>query len=96
MPVGFRGPWGTTYPSNLRLYFSRYTENQWVANARVLHTRPPMPWFNVQAMTEADLRALYRFVRTLPGDLGQKKPDYVPPDGKVTTPAITFVPQPPG
>jgi hypothetical protein len=45
--VGFRGPWGTTYPRNLRLPAQDYTEDQWV---ELLHTRtalPPMPWVNI-------------------------------------------------
>jgi mono/diheme cytochrome c family protein len=44
--LGWRGPWGTTYPTNLRLYFQDLTENEWVRKAKTLSTRPPMPWFN--------------------------------------------------
>ena len=29
-PLGLRGPWGTTYASNLRLTASRVTEVEWV------------------------------------------------------------------
>ena len=43
--LGWRGPWGTTYPSNLRLALSRLSEDEWVRNARTLSYRPPMPWF---------------------------------------------------
>ena len=32
--VGFQGPWGTTYPANLRLVVDRMTEAQFVARAR--------------------------------------------------------------
>src|SRR5579871_6825874 len=28
--VGYRGPWGTTYPTNLRLSIGKMTEDQWV------------------------------------------------------------------
>src|SRR6266850_1701800 len=48
--LGWRGPWGTTYPANLRLYFQTMTEDEWVKKAKSLSTRPPMPWFNVRAM----------------------------------------------
>src|SRR3954451_10567570 len=27
--LGYRGPWGTTYPSNLRLSLSKMTEDEW-------------------------------------------------------------------
>ena len=32
--LGWRGPWGTTYPSNLRLYFATTSETQWVKRAK--------------------------------------------------------------
>jgi hypothetical protein len=28
--LGYRGPWGTTYPTNLRLTFSKLTEDAWL------------------------------------------------------------------
>src|SRR3954468_11244345 len=58
--LGWNGPWGTTYAPNLRLYMQDLSETQWVQKAKSLTTRPPMPWFNVQAMSERDLRAFYR------------------------------------
>jgi mono/diheme cytochrome c family protein len=91
MPVGFQGPWGTTYPSNLRLVAQRLTEAQWVAHARQ-ERLPPMPWFNVAKMTDADLKAVYAYIRSL-GAPGQPVPAYVAPGGKVTTPYFVFVPQ---
>jgi mono/diheme cytochrome c family protein len=90
-PVGFQGPWGTTYASNLRLVVDRLTEEQWLVHARAQRL-PPMPWFNLRAMTDADLKAIYAFVRSL-GDPGKPAPAYVAPGGKVTTPYIVFVPQ---
>jgi len=32
--LGYRGPWGTTYPTNLRLSIGKMTEDQWVKYAR--------------------------------------------------------------
>src|SRR5258707_61437 len=46
-PLGLRGPWGTTYASNLRLTASRMSEAEWVTFLKTLKTRPPMPWFNL-------------------------------------------------
>lgn len=94
VPVGFRGPWGTTYPTNLRLFLSERSEDEWVEHARTFETRPPMPWFNLHVMTETDLRSFYRFVRSL-GEPGQAAPDYVPPDQEPKTPFIVFVPATP-
>jgi mono/diheme cytochrome c family protein len=88
--VGYQGPWGTTYASNLRLVASRQTEAQWLAHARK-ERLPPMPWFNVAKMTDADLKAVYAFLRSL-GTSGEAVPAYVAPGGKVTTPYFVFVP----
>ena len=77
-PFGFRGPWGTTYPPNLRLTLAKLTENQWVKFAKGLKTRPPMPWFTLTAMHESDLRLIYRFIKSL-GPVGEPVPAYLPP-----------------
>jgi mono/diheme cytochrome c family protein len=89
--VGFQGPWGTTYPANLRLKLQEYSEEAWIKRARAA-MRPPMPWFNLAAMSDADLRAVYRYVRSL-GPKGKPAPDYAAPGQPVRTPYIVFVPQ---
>jgi len=76
--LGWRGDWGTTYPINLRLYLKDMSEDQWVKTARVVKARPPMPWFALNDMDEADLRSFYRFVKTL-GPVGTPAPAYLPP-----------------
>ena len=91
VPVGFRGPWGTTYAPNLRLTISNLTEDQWVTFARA-ERRPPMPWFNLAAMNDADLRAMYRFVRDL-GPKGERAPAAAAPGVAVKTPVIVFEPK---
>jgi mono/diheme cytochrome c family protein len=87
--VGWRGPWGTTYPSNLRLFFASRTEAQWLEFARTGETRPPMPWFNLRAMSDGDLRAIYRYIRAA-GPAGEPAPAYVPPGGQATGPVVQF------
>src|SRR4029079_7259230 len=62
---GWRGDWGTTYAVNLRMYMKDMSEDQWVAAARTLKARPPMPWHVLNEMEESDLRSFYRFVKTL-------------------------------
>ena len=92
-PLGWRGSWGTTYATNLRLYMQTLTEEQWVKKAKALTTRPPMPWFNLHRMSSADLRDIYRYVRHL-GPAGKPAPDYVPPDQAPPQPYVQF-PEPP-
>ncbi|MFZ5557183.1 MAG: c-type cytochrome [Pseudomonadota bacterium] len=91
LSVGFQGPWGTTYPPNLRLKLRELTEAQWLERARTA-MRPPMPWFNLRDMSDDDLRALYRYVRSLP-PAGEPAPAFVPPGQPVSTPFYVFVPQ---
>lgn len=90
-PVGFKGPWGTTYAANLRLVIGSMSEAQWLAHARK-ERLPPMPWFNLARMTDQDLKAVYAYVKSL-GPAGFAAPAYVAPGGKVETPYIVFVPQ---
>lgn len=91
--LGWRGPWGTTYPSNLRLYMQKLSEDQWVKVAKTAQFRPPMPWFALHDMTETDLRAIYRFVRHL-GAAGEPAPAFVPPGQEPKGPFVLF-PSPP-
>jgi len=87
--VGWQGAWGTTYPANLRLYINALTEAQWLEVAHTFQTRPPMPWFNLHAMSDEDLKAIYWFVRTL-GPAGEPAPAYLPPGVEAKTPVVKF------
>jgi len=87
---GFMGPWGTTYPSNLRLNLSKMSEPEWLVYSGTFHTRPPMPDFTVRAMSEEDRRALYRFVTSL-GSAGKAAPAYLPPDQQPPAPYFQLV-----
>ena len=88
--VGWEGPWGTTYPANLRLYFQNRTEEEWIRTARTTQMRPPMPWFELQQMTDEDLRAIYQFVRSL-GSAGDPAPAYLAPGVEAPAPKFRFV-----
>lgn len=91
--LGWRGPWGTTYPINLRLYMQTLSEKAWVDKARHLTARPPMPYMSLNVMTDRDLRALYRYIRDL-GPAGAPAPAFVPPNQEPKPPYVTF-PAPP-
>jgi mono/diheme cytochrome c family protein len=89
--VGFKGPWGVSYPANLRLTVQSMTEEQWLHFART-ERLPPMPWFALRDMSDDDLRAVYGFIRSL-GSKGARVPAAVAPGAPVNTPFIVFVPQ---
>ena len=90
---GWRGPWGTTYPPNLRNLVQTLTEDQWLSLGKNLKARPPMPWFNLNVMKDEDLSAIYQFIRHL-GPGGQAAPAYLPPDKEPNGPYALFPPLP--
>jgi len=91
-PLGWRGPWGTTYPPNLRLAVQKVSEGQWLKHARQ-EWRPPMPWFNLRDMSDSDLMAVYRYIKSL-GPAGEPAPAYVAPDQEPNQPFVQFPPPP--
>ncbi len=91
VPVGWRGPWGTTYGANLRLTVQNLTEDQFVETLRARKALPPMPWPLVSRMSEPDMRAIYKYLRSL-GPAGEPMPAPVPPGEEPQTPYITLAP----
>jgi mono/diheme cytochrome c family protein len=91
-PVGWTGPWGTTYPPNLRLVADRLTEARWLSYAR-REWRPPMPWFALREMTDGDLAAIYRYLRHA-GPAGERAPSALPP-GETPPEPVFRAPAPP-
>lgn len=94
-PVGFQGPWGTTYPNNLRRTVDRVSEDGWVTLMKTRDQKPPMPWFNMHDVSERDLRAMYRYIQSL-GPPGDSVPNNLPPGEEPRTPYYDFVPKKPG
>jgi mono/diheme cytochrome c family protein len=93
-PVGWYGPWGTTYASNLRLMVADMTEDAWVKMLHERHERPPMPWTAVNAMSEQDTRAIYQYIKSL-GKHGQKMPEPLPAGTEPKTAYLSLIPQKP-
>ncbi|GAP35903.1 c-type cytochrome [Piscinibacter sakaiensis] len=87
--LGWQGPWGTTYAPNLRRYFAGLSEAQWLQHARTMQWRPPMPWFGLRDMTDADLKAVYAYVRAA-GPAGEPAPAYLPPGTAAKGPVVRF------
>jgi mono/diheme cytochrome c family protein len=80
------GPWGASYGKNLRLTAASRSEDAWVALLDTGTSLPPMPWPSVRNMSDADKRAIYRYIKALPGDLGDPAPDPAPPAAMPTNP----------
>ncbi len=76
-PVGWRGKGGTVYASNLRLFMQDLSEDGWVQVARVSQWRAPMPWWSLRDYSDDELRAIYRYVRSLK-PLGASAPVSLP------------------
>jgi mono/diheme cytochrome c family protein len=87
--LGWRGPWGTTYATNLRLYFSGVTEEQWLYIASEIQRKPPMPYYSLNAMKQSDLKAIYRYIRFL-GPAGNAAPPFVSPGKEPPKPYVTL------
>jgi mono/diheme cytochrome c family protein len=92
--VGFRGPWGTAYPVNVRLWFRETSEADWLNAVATRAGHPPMKWTDLRALNIADRRAIYRFIRSL-GPAGNPAPNDLPPEREPTTPYIDLVPSVP-
>lgn len=89
-PVGWNGPWGTTYAINLRMVFAALTPDAWLALAKNSKARPPMPVYALNAMPKEDLMAIYDFIHSL-GSAGELMPAALPPDKQPSPPYFTLV-----
>ena len=77
-PEPHTGPWGTSYGKNLRLTVAGISEDDWVELLSNGSSLPPMPWPSVRNMSEYDKRAIYRYIKAMPGDRGQPSPVSLP------------------
>jgi mono/diheme cytochrome c family protein len=87
LPVGWKGPWGTTYASNLRLFAQGIDEPTFLGVARQRNAQPPMPWEALHAMSDEDLRSIYRYFKQL-GPAGIAMPADLPPGEAPKTPYV--------
>jgi len=90
-PVGFSGPWGVSYPANLRLSFQNMTEEEFLEMAHRGEGRPPMPWPSLKAMSDSDLKAIYAYIHFL-GPRGEVAPAALSPGVAPDRPHIPFIP----
>jgi len=86
--VGWVGPWGTSYATNLtpdkETGLGNWTEEQLATTLRTGHRPdgtpllPPMPWPNIARLDEKDMGALVAYLRSLPA-VKHAKPANLPP-----------------
>jgi len=87
LPGAFGGPWGVSYPANLtpdkETGLGGWTEQQFIDTLRTGRHQgrgreilPPMPWRAFRNMTDADLKAIFAYLRTIPA-ISNKVPDPV-------------------
>ncbi len=92
VPVGWRGPWGTSYASNLRQHIAAFKDaGVWIGMVRNRGGLPPMPWASLHAMTDGDLRDVYAYISSLEVK-GGATPHPVPPDQEPATPYLDLKP----
>jgi cytochrome c553 len=95
--LGFMGSWGTVYGKNLRTIAARQSEDHWV---NVLKTTDdgdgllPMPWHNTARMSEDDMRALYKYTKSLGTATGERIPRNVKPGVQPTSAYIDLTAKP--
>lgn len=89
--LGWQGPWGTTYPPNLRLTVQNLTEQQWVEMLKTRKGMPPMPWPSVNGLKEDDAKALYAYIKSM-GAKGERAPLALGPGVQPQTPYLSMMP----
>jgi len=91
--VGYRGPWGTVYPVNVRLFASSIPRDAWIGLFKSAPPLPVMPFddYGHGGMSDADVGAIYDFVVSL-GRAGKPAPANISPGQTPRTAYMTLVP----
>lgn len=89
--TAFAGPWGVTYAMNLTpdkdTGIGNWTEQNFIQAMRTgkhmgqgRPIMPPMPWQNVAAMTDEDIKAVFAYLKSVPA-IKNQVPEWAPPAG---------------
>lgn len=95
--TAFAGPWGLSFSANLtpdeETGLGNWTERNFIEAIRTGHhlgrgrtILPPMPWMIVREHSDADLKAIWAYLRTIP-PIKNHVPAPRPPDESRETPA---------
>jgi mono/diheme cytochrome c family protein len=97
--VGWSGPWGTSYASNLtpdpETGLGAWSEDEIVNTLRTGQRPdkspllPPMPWPNFATLSDEDIHALAAYLKSIPA-VKHAKPANLPPGVKPSGPAHTI------
>jgi mono/diheme cytochrome c family protein len=88
--TAWAGPWGISFTANLtpdvKSGLGTWTEERFITAIRSgkhwgvsRPIMPPMPWKFYSQMTDADLKAVWAYLRTIPA-VENEVPDWLPPD----------------
>jgi hypothetical protein len=91
--LGFRGQFGTAYPTNLRLLLNNMAEDDWLPLAKKMRERAPMADVMLPNAIDQDLRAIYKFIKYL-GPKGTPAPNRLPKGVTPTTQYVEITAQP--
>lgn len=95
--TGWAGPWGVSFAANLtpdpETGLGRWTAQNFIESMRSGRHMgrgrpilPPMPWAGVAKMTDADLHAMFAYLRSIP-PIQNRVPDPLPPAAPPPGPA---------
>lgn len=87
--TAWSGPWGVSFATNLtpdrNTGLGNWTEQMFITAMRTgkhmgtsRQILPPMPWQDIAEMSDADLKAIYAYLRTIPS-VTNHVPDPIPP-----------------
>jgi mono/diheme cytochrome c family protein len=87
--TAWSGPWGVSFTANLtpdaETGLGKWTENDFIQTLRTgrhmgrgRQILPPMPWFNYGKGTDADLKAIFAYLRSIP-PIKNKVPEPIQP-----------------
>lgn len=97
MGTAWAGPWGVSFAFNLTpdtetgmgewseatfIQVARTGKHQGQPNSRDI--LPPMPWFNMKDLSEADLKAMWAYLRSIP-PVKNQVPFPIPPPAQANT-----------
>ncbi len=91
--TAWAGPWGISYAANLtpdqNTGLGIWSEEMFIKAMRTgkhmsagRDILPPMPWQNLAALNDADIKAIYVYLRSLP-PIANRVPEPLPPGGSV-------------
>ena len=63
--LGYRGPWGTSYPANVRLEFQAHFGSRLALHGAQRGGHWPMVWHDLRFLKAEAQRAIYRFIKYL-------------------------------